>query len=365
MNTSSNRVMRTFTTAALGMLLAGLIPATYAADAGNFYVAPGIQYMDFDDGTNLKDEAGFSLGLGYDFTDRLSVEIAGFSLGAEGPGGTDVDFDQWRIDSLYDLDVKIWDLDTFIVGGFGKNIVENKAQNRDDTDGVWNFGAGVEYKFTDNISWRTAVRTFYATNRDKEDRDLGVDSSLVIRFGGNRAPAVAARTPAPASTPAPAAAPAAPDADGDGVPDSRDACPDTPRNYAVDDRGCPIPVEEVARVDLKVNFDFDRSEVKSEFLPEIKRVADFMIQYPDVVIELEGHTDSAGTEEYNQALSQRRTAAVRDVMINTYRVQATRVTATGYGESRPAASNDAAAGRAENRRVITVIVRTQQNYRPR
>ncbi len=361
MNTSSNRVMKTFTIAALSILLVSIIPATYAADAGNFYVAPGIQYLNFDDGVNLKDEAGFSLGLGYDFSDRLSVEIAGFSLDAEGPGGMAVDFDQWRIDSLYDLDVKIWNLDTFIVGGFGKNIVENKAKNRDDTDGVWNFGAGVEYKFTDNISWRTAVRTHYATNRDQEDRDIGVDSSLVIRFGGNRAPAVAASTPAPA----PAAAPAAPDADGDGVPDSRDACPDTPRNYAVDDRGCPIPVEEIARVELKVNFDFDRSEVKAEFLPEIKRVADFMSQYPDVVVELEGHTDSVGTDEYNQALSQRRTTAVRDVMINTYSVQAGRITATGQGESRPAASNDTAAGRAENRRVITVIVRTQQNYRPR
>jgi OOP family OmpA-OmpF porin len=121
----------------------------------------------------------------------------------------------------------------------------------------------------------------------------------------------------------------------------------------------------VARVELQVNFDFDRSEVKPEYFSEIEEVADFMEQYPDVVIELEGHTDSVGTEEYNRGLSQRRADAVRQVLIDRFDVQGSRITATGFGESQPIASNDTSAGRAQNRRVMTVIIKTLQNYQPR
>jgi len=149
------------------------------------------------------------------------------------------------------------------------------------------------------------------------------------------------------------------------VPDSRDACPDTPRNYAVDARGCPIPVEEVARFELDVKFDFDRSEVRPQYFPEIQELAEFMNQYPDVIVELEGHTDSVGTDAYNQALSQRRADAVRDVLVGRYNIQSSRITSTGYGESRPVASNETAEGRAQNRRTITIVIKTLQNYQPR
>jgi OOP family OmpA-OmpF porin len=124
-------------------------------------------------------------------------------------------------------------------------------------------------------------------------------------------------------------------------------------------------VEEVARVELMVNFDFDRSEVKPEYFSEIEEVSDFMAQYPDVVIELEGHTDSRGTEQYNLGLSDRRAAAVRQVMIDRFNVQASRISSRGFGESQPVASNDTDTGRAQNRRVMTVIIKTLQNYRPR
>jgi OOP family OmpA-OmpF porin len=94
-------------------------------------------------------------------------------------------------------------------------------------------------------------------------------------------------------------------------------------------------------------------------------VADFMARFPDVDIELEGHTDSRGTQAYNLGLSQRRVAAVRQVMIDRFNVQASRVSSRGYGESQPVASNDFDAGRAENRRVMTVVINTVDSYRPR
>ena len=239
-------------------------------------------------------------------------------------------------------------------------------------------GAGLKLKLSDNLEWRTAVRTYNYLGRDNEDSDLGVDTALVLYFGGNKsAPARSTRT-AESSSRAPAAASAstsrpevarneapAADADRDGVPDSADNCADTPRNYAVDAQGCPIPVEEVARVELLVNFEFDRSEVRPQYFDEIEEVADFMEQYPDVVIELEGHTDSRGAADYNQGLSERRANAVRQVLLDRFNVSAARVSASGFGESQPIASNDTDAGRADNRRVITVIIKTLQNYQPR
>lgn len=338
-------VLRAIPLAILTLAAAGPL----VADEGQFYLAPGVQWMNFNDAVKLGNDEGLALGLGYDISDRVSVELNATNMEPEvasGPG--DTDFDHWRLDFLFDLERRLGVFDTFAVTGLG----ENDFQFHEET--VWDLGAGIRYALTDRLEWRVAARSFFSL--DEERTDIGIDTALIFRFGGARR-AVADVEPAPRH--------AVGDADQDGVPDDRDACPDTPRTYAVDDRGCPIPIEEVARIDLKVNFDFDRSEVKAEYFDEIQQVADFMRQYPDVIAELEGHTDSVGTEAYNQGLSERRVNAVRQVLVDRFSVQASRISAVGYGESRPATTNDTDAGRAENRRVITVILKTLQNYQPR
>jgi len=113
----------------------------------------------------------------------------------------------------------------------------------------------------------------------------------------------------------------------------------------------PEPVAEAVRVELDVKFDFDKSVVKEGSFDDIKNVADFMAQYPQTTTVVEGHTDSIGTDAYNQGLSERRANAVRDVLVNQYGVAAERVNAVGYGETRPVADNSTPEGRAINRRV--------------
>ena len=110
------------------------------------------------------------------------------------------------------------------------------------------------------------------------------------------------------------------------------------------------PAEPV-RVELDVKFDFDKAVVKQESQPDIRALADFMSQYPSTSTVVEGHTDSVGTDAYNQNLSERRANAVRDMLVNQYGVGASRVSSVGYGESRPVADNATAEGRAINRRV--------------
>lgn len=342
------------------MLKAGLVAASISvassavmAAEGQFYLAPGIQWFNFDNGLGFEHDEGPALGVGYDFTDRLSGEVTAFDLDPVNAQRRKVDIDQYRADVYYRLFEGERRIDPFITSGFGNLNIDG------DNDTLWDVGTGVSIKLTDRLSWRTAVRSYRYLGRDFEDGDVGVDSALIFRFGGPR------RTPASPAPQAAAAPAAVADSDGDGVPDSRDACSETPRTYAVDDRGCPIQVEEVARLELQVNFDFDRDVVKPEFLPEIRRVADFMSQYPEVIVELEGHTDSTGPEPYNQDLSQRRVNAVRDVLIGQFGISSSRITATGYGEMRPVASNSTAAGRAQNRRVVSVLIKTLQRFETR
>jgi outer membrane protein OmpA-like peptidoglycan-associated protein len=113
----------------------------------------------------------------------------------------------------------------------------------------------------------------------------------------------------------------------------------------------PEPVAEAVRVELDVKFDFDKSVVKEGSFADIKNLADFMAQYPQTTTVVEGHTDSVGTDAYNQGLSERRANAVRDVLVNQYGLAAERVNAVGYGETRPVADNSTSEGRAINRRV--------------
>ncbi len=118
----------------------------------------------------------------------------------------------------------------------------------------------------------------------------------------------------------------------------------------VEEPMAPEPAEMV-RVELDVKFDFDKSVVKEGSYGDIKNLADFMQQFPQTTTVVEGHTDSVGTDAYNQGLSERRANAVRDVLVNQYGVSGSRVNAVGYGESRPVADNATAEGRAINRRV--------------
>ncbi len=326
------------------------------ADAGQFYIAPGLQKMNYDAEVGLDNDLGYVIGIGYDFTARLSAEFSVMDLNPETKAKRELDQDLWKVDVLYGLDFNLGRFKPFVVSGLGNSNIDGE------NDSIWDVGAGLRLPLNERWTWRTSIRNYYALGRDFEDQDFGIDTTLVYRFGGSR------KSMAPSNEPPREGVQevvAVADADRDGVPDANDLCSDTPRSYAVDKDGCPIAIEEVARVELLVNFDFDRSEVKEQYLPEIESVARFMEQYPDRVVELEGHTDSRGTDAYNLGLSQRRAEAVMAELVGRFGISPSRVSAKGFGESQPIGSNDSAQGRAENRRVITVVIKTLQRYQTR
>ena len=145
------------------------------------------------------------------------------------------------------------------------------------------------------------------------------------------------------------------DSDGDGVLDSLDKCPDTPKGIKVDKDGCPIPLKEKVTITLLIEFDFDDDEVKSLYQTDIEEVANLLKAYPKTNAELEGHTDSIGSEEYNMDLSKRRAESVKNYIAETFEIDTARISTVDYGESQPVASNDTAEGRQINRRVVANI----------
>ncbi|MEZ4388889.1 MAG: OmpA family protein [Candidatus Krumholzibacteriia bacterium] len=142
-----------------------------------------------------------------------------------------------------------------------------------------------------------------------------------------------------------------PDNDQDGVLDAMDKCPDTPRGVEVDANGCPVVAE--IREDLVlegVNFKSGSDQLTAESAMVLNKVADSLKAWPNVRIEVGGHTDSSGSSELNRTLSQKRAEAVRQFLIGSG-VDAGRITAVGYGEDKPIADNSTKIGRAANRRV--------------
>jgi outer membrane protein OmpA-like peptidoglycan-associated protein len=105
-----------------------------------------------------------------------------------------------------------------------------------------------------------------------------------------------------------------------------------------------------------VYFDFDKSILKPEAVAELDRAAKIMLDNPDVWLELQGNTDSVGTDSYNMKLGERRAKAVFDYL-KSKGVAANRLKTMSFGESKPEASNKTAEGRAENRRVDLIIVK--------
>ena len=146
--------------------------------------------------------------------------------------------------------------------------------------------------------------------------------------------------PAPPKPAPVAAAPVVLDSDGDGVPDSRDKCPNTPKGVKVNADGC---------WELKgVYFDSDKAVIKdTKVLDEAVAI---LKANPKLTGEVHGYTDSTASPEYNQKLSEARAKAVRDYFVKQG-IAPERIRAKGYGETNPVASNDTKEGRAMNRRV--------------
>lgn len=142
------------------------------------------------------------------------------------------------------------------------------------------------------------------------------------------------------------------DSDGDGVPDYQDECPVVAGTKA--NKGCPELKREVRQLLQKamqgIEFETGKSTIKKKSFPLLDKIANIFIENANYVIEVQGHTDNTGKAEMNRKLSQQRADAVKNYLAKKG-VEASRMTAVGYGPDVPIADNKTSAGRQKNRRV--------------
>ncbi len=153
---------------------------------------------------------------------------------------------------------------------------------------------------------------------------------------------------------------------------SQQVCPATSTSYLITGTGAggsltasttvgvtpppPAPAPPPERLTLHINFDTDKADIRPADIPELQKAVEFVKRYPDRKISIEGHTDNVGSATYNQGLSERRAAAVKDYLLKNGVPDGSRITTVGYGESKPVADNATASGRFQNRRVEVIVL---------
>ena len=236
------------------------------------------------------------------------------------------------------------DVSLYTLIGAGVEIFDNEANGNE--DGLFgNYGAGIKYKIADQFALKFDVR--HLIEADHGDNNLLYNIGFAVPFGevAKAAPVVEKAAPVVVA-PAPVETPK--DSDADGVIDSLDECPNTMAKAKVDSVGC------MTLVNLNINFDTNKSDIKDSYNTRIVEFANMLKANPKLKATIGAHTDSVGSDAYNQKLSERRAASTVEAL-KALKVDTSKIKAVGYGETRPVATNATAEGKAENRRVEAVM----------
>lgn len=370
--------------ALIALALVGGTGAVHAQDLGNWYVAPRIG-ADFSDSHRKTDTSVWGgVGVGVWVNPNLAVDFeytinnASFK-DSSWRGGHEWESVGLGVSARWFFGDQGSQWRPYIMAGVGAlrhaaysgYLLKEAGFNENGWDPMATVGAGVQYNMSERVALRGEIAARYDHDNNTENNlaealgynikrrsgftDGIVSVGLVYNFG--------AAAPAPAPE-APVAPPPAPDChqlddDHDGVNNCDDKCPDTPAGTIVGPDGCPQKVV----IDLRgVNFKFDRPKKgehnieptlqvpTADSIAILDQAIDALNRYPEIKVELDGHTDSIGTDQYNQGLSERRAQIVADYL-TSHGIDSSRITAVkGFGESQPIDTNATKEGRARNRR---------------
>jgi OmpA-OmpF porin, OOP family len=345
----------------VALLCALAVPVVAAADdVGHWYVTPQVGGIWVDNDRPVQDKDWlYGVGVGKHVSEALSVELNlnGAKIGGR-PGRGDLSLYGGSIDLLGVMN-RSGAVSPYLSVGLG-TVQNDRSPGSNATDFMAQAGAGLLLNL-----WKSADgSSSFALRPDFKVRwdDAGAEGKLrdyigtlgfQYSFGAPTARPVEPPPPAPAAAPAPPPPPPAPaDTDKDGVIDTLDKCPDTAAGVAVDAYGCP----RKGSITLEgVTFEHNSARLTPDSSAVLDNVAADLKKFPRLRIELQGHTDSSGPDQYNLALSQQRADAVRAHLLEQG-VPATQLVAKGYGEKQPIADNKTAEGRATNRRVVMFVV---------
>jgi len=386
-----------------GGLIGGLVflnaaQAGELADAPRWYVSPGVGMMFFEGNQPTDEGLNMQLRLGYDISDHWSVEGGGSwapNITDNGDGKGDAKTDNQSvygtyIDALYHFN-RHNRLDPYLTAGAGYYRAEDKifCEGDEFSIGGPRVGAGVMYHLNDRWSLRADARAFMALEDDCPFI-YTLDAGIVYRFGGGEGSSVATEAAAPAV----AVAEQPKDSDGDGLTDNDEVKiyktdplnPDTDfdglkdgqevltyktnpldrdtdkggvadGHEVIEDKTNPLdPSDDLMLFEVHILFDYDTTIIKPEYFKDLDQVVRVLSRNPLATAVIEGHADrkTLSSEKYNQNLSERRAQGVKSYLAGKG-ISTDKLSAVGYGFSRPKVQPDLVNGNPENRRVEIYI----------
>ncbi|MEY3359062.1 MAG: hypothetical protein RI923_322 [Pseudomonadota bacterium] len=328
----------------LGLALLSAVCFSQVAAAQEFddrwYISGTLGVLDADsDRIDASSSELYGVGIGKRLSENFGLELAYDQASPTieiDPINGDVD---WDLNSLFlnaryyfTKDGSAWD--PYIVGGLGATDHDVADGSFEGTEWAAKLGFGIETDRRKRVDFRVEAGARYDSHTETlidEDTgrtlvelgafvDLYAAASILVKLGDLAAPVVAAPTCDTL------------DGDNDGVNDCNDKCPNSEAGQTIGADGCPVKLS----IDLKgVNFDFDKATLRPDAVAILDEAVAVLAKYPELRVEVAGHTDLCGKDTYNQGLSQRRAQTVYDYLTGKG-IDAGRLAGpNGYGESRP------------------------------
>ena len=221
-----------------------------------------------------------------------------------------------------DLITKNYDskIKPYVLLGAGHYKYSSDDSDEDIEGTIGNAGIGAFFRVNDALSLRTEARSTY--NFDEKFWDYTALAGLNVVLGGHLKPAAPVVEVAPVEPVAPVQ---------------------------------PQELTEDLNMELRVFFDTNKSNIKDQYKPEIAKVAEKLVEYPNATARIEGHTDNTGPRALNERLSLARANSVKSSLVNEYNVDPARLSTQGFAWDQPIADNNTKEGRAMNRRVFATI----------
>ena len=313
----------------------GMMSSSVMADninhAKQFYITPSIgAFIPNSNANGIDSGPAASLAVGYNLTNDFATQIV--TNAASGMATV-------LAEGLWSLNWKPhWR--PYLAAGVGYSHIGRSGVGVD-------IGGGLKYEIDNNFTLSGNYRYLLQASKGVPNGNL-VDFGLTYSFGGADNSVVGSSAPATRETVM---------HERYVLPKDVSECSDLTSDMTRESVGCYTMSDDTVAMHLDVKYAFDKSELTASGEAAMKRLASFMEQYPDTDVTLKGYASDEGLKwqaNYNKKLSKKRAESAKAYLINTG-VDASRVEILGEGYKDPAASNNTAEGRAENRRVETVI----------
>lgn len=240
------------------------------------------------------------------------------------------------LNGVYEIDASEH-LKPYFIGGVGYEVVKESIEDVFESQAFIQGGMGLSYHFNNDIKLNIEAKGLKVLTGKGQADELIVSMGISIPLSRSHGDVDTCSKKI-----------SGPDEDRDGITDSIDQCPDTPCGFTVNTQGCPI------KAILKINFAVNSADITPYSAEKVESFVAFLNKNANAKVKIEGHTDSDGLVTSNQILSQQRAQSVVSALVDLG-IDASRLSARGFGESRPIASNASKDGKQQNRRIVAKI----------